>query len=90
MKPLLLAGMLSLVVGGIVLTTGSSTYEHTTERETIEVEVVPAWAEDADAVKAAQAVIRKKELEAELIVLEEQEAELQKKIVEIEKELGTY
>jgi hypothetical protein len=44
MKPLLLAGMLSLVVGGIVLTTGTSVQEYTAEplievEQPVEVEV---------------------------------------------------
>lgn len=46
--------------------------------------------EDEDARKAAEAVIRKKELEAELEQLESQRGELDSRITEIEKELGTY
>lgn len=88
MKPLLLLGMAGLVVGGIVLTVGSSSYEHTTEVETIEVEVTPAWAEDPDAVKAAQDVIRRKELKAEQEVLDAQIKILETRQAEIEKELG--
>ena len=54
------------------------------------VEVTPDWAEDQDAVEAAQAVIRKKELEAELEVLNGEIDTRQQRVIEIEKELGTY
>lgn len=57
---------------------------------TKEVEVTPDWASDEDAVKAAQDVIRKKELQAELEVLTSEVAEREARITEIEKELGTY
>lgn len=61
----------------------------------------PEWATDAEAVEAAQAVIRRKELERELMDLKnswasttavyerEKDTYLSKK-EEIEKELGTY
>lgn len=56
----------------------------------VPVEVTPDWAEDADAVQAAKDVIRRKELEAELEVLTQEVQERESRIVEIEKELGTY
>lgn len=55
-----------------------------------EVEVHPDWATDEDAVKAAQAVIRKKELEAELTSLDAQIKELQTKRKSVTDELTTY
>jgi molecular chaperone GrpE (heat shock protein) len=71
------------------------------EKEVVEVEVTPDWAKDEDAVKAAQDVIRKKELEAQLESLktdwnsttanyEAQKKEYLAKKEALEKELGTY
>lgn len=62
------------------------------EREEVEVtkEVTPDWASDEEAVKAAQAVIRKKELQAELATVNEEIKVKQTRKTEIEKELGTY
>lgn len=62
------------------------------EREEVEVtkEVTPDWASDEEAVKAAQAVIRKKELQAELATINEEIKVKQTRKTEIEKELGTY
>lgn len=62
------------------------------ERKEVEVtkEVTPDWASDEEAVKAAQAVIRKKELQAELSTVNEEIKAKQAKKTEIEKELGTY
>lgn len=56
----------------------------------VEVEVVPNWAQDEDAVQAAKDVIRRKELEAELLTLQEEVTIRENRIVEIEKELGSY
>jgi len=61
--------------------------------ESLEVEtpvVLEKWQTDEDAIKAAQAVIRKKELQAELEQLDAEIKERQAKKVEVEKELGTY
>jgi len=79
--------------------------DYTYEREASTVEVIEvekeAWMTDEDAVKAAQDVIKKKELEAELTALEasfassteaykaEEKAYKAKKI-ELEKTLGTF
>lgn len=62
------------------------------EREEVEVtkEVTPDWASDEEAVKAAQAVIRKKELQTELATVNEEIKVKQTRKTEIEKELGTY
>ena len=93
MKRTILGFIILGVLGGVAIYAGnhsatevynSSNYSTTT------VEVVPEWADDEDAVKAAQAVIRKKELEAELEQLEVENQMLEERITEIEKELGTY
>lgn len=71
------------------------------EKEEIVKEVTPDWASDEEAVKAAQAVIRRKELETELNALESnfealtasyeaEKASYKAKKTELEKELGTY
>ena len=57
---------------------------------TTTVEVVPDWAEDPDAVEAAQAVIRRKELETELSTVNEEINTLETRREALEKELGTY
>ena len=80
---------------------GNTTEVMKVEKEEIVKEVTPDWATDEDAIKAAQDVIRKKELEAELKALEGDNEvlkatyEVEKalndmRIEEIEKELGTY
>ena len=89
---LLLAGIaaLGVIIGGVLFV--PSVTDVVTKTIEIEktVEVQPDWAVDADAVKAAQDVIRRKELEAELSVLEAEVTDRKTRIVEIEKELGTY
>jgi hypothetical protein len=66
-------------------------YEYVRE-DTVEVIEAPKepWMTDEDAIKAAQAVIRKKELEAELAGLKAEHASTSNRIKEVEKELGTY
>lgn len=80
------------VVVGLALFTTSSEYEVVNDREVVEIEkeVVPEWVKDEDAMKAAQGVIRKKELQAELEVLTTEVAEREDRITEIEKELGVF
>lgn len=67
-----------------------NTMDYTKEVTEVVVETEPDWASDEDAKAAAMAVIRKKELEAELEQLESEVQERQARITEIEKELGTY
>ena len=55
-----------------------------------QVEVTPDWAEDPEAVEAAQAVIRRKELESELETLNSEINTRQERGDEIEKELGVF
>lgn len=80
-----------LATAGVVALNNSN--KITAENKIIEermVEVQPEWAEDPDAVEAAQAVIRKKELEAELENLNAEVAEREARIEEIEKELNIF
>jgi len=98
MKALVITGVIAvLVIGGSVLIPSvNQTVNKTIE---IEKEVVPEWAEDVDAVKAAQDVIRRKELEAENEKLDEEVTALteaykaevkvrEDRQAQIEKELG--
>lgn len=88
MKNLTIVAGMALIVGGIVYFAPGGSIEYVTNTET--VEVMPEWAENEEAVEAAQAVIRRQALEAELATLETEVAERQSRIDEIEKELGTY
>ena len=57
---------------------------------TTTVEVSPQWATDEDAVRAAQDVIKKKELEAEEARLVDEITSKQDELDAIRKELGSY
>ena len=100
MKKLTLGVILvAAIYGGIYFFPSTSTvYTVTNETPT---EVLPEWAKDADAIKAAEAVMKKKELEAALTVLKDTFAsstalyEAEKKAftakkTELEKELGLF
>jgi len=96
-----LIGMLAVVgVGGYVAFSQGTTipYEkqesNATETEVVET---PTWMQDADAVAAAEAVVKRKALEAESASIGEQikqldaeRAELKAKQVELDKQIGTY
>lgn len=95
--------VLSLVVlGGLLTTVGKEEYiAPKTEIVETQVEVTPDWASDEEAVQAAQAVIRRKELEEQQNVLEgeisalkaQYESDLAAKQEELDsvlKELGVY
>lgn len=99
----LLGGIAFIVLVALAIkNAGTISYQSETATTTIQtVEVQPEWAQDEDAVKAAQAVIRKKELqsqEADLIarreaILAEYEAadaELKAELTVVQKEIGTY
>ena len=76
---------------GIVVALRDSKVEYVSNPEVIkEVEVAPDWATDNDAVEAAKAVIKRKQLETELEKLESEVIEREERITEIEKELGVY
>lgn len=90
----------SLILGGIVITLAAvaiywkgdlgTTIEYQKEVIEKEIEIHPDWASDTDAVEAAQAVIRRKELEAQENALQGQISALQAELDEVQKELGTY
>ena len=85
--------MLGLAVaGGITYKLGYFDNSVVAENATVEtiIDQTPDWAKDEDAVKAAQDVLRKKELEARLEVLNLEIKERQAEAATIEKELGTY
>jgi len=79
---------------GIAAVVGVTVWLVPSETEVIKEEVIveqtPEWAQDTDAVQAAQDVIRRKEIEARLEVLGTEIQERQSEIDELEKELGTY
>lgn len=92
-----------VVLGGMTFLANYSNDTVTTnvKPEVLVEEVTPDWASDEDAVKAAQDVIRKKELEAELAELNsdflnfskefnEEKARYAEEKKRIEKELGTF
>ena len=62
-------------------------YETTEVKEEVEQ---PEWLQDADAVKAAEDVIRKKELQAELATLDAEIKERQEKRKQVATELDSY
>lgn len=97
MKPylLVLCGVV-LFVGGMYIARELSVLEVKNVEPEI-VEVTPEWAEDEEAVEAAQAVIERKKLEDELGNVNSQidglEANLEAlkaQRVELEKQIGTY
>ena len=97
MKNTILVIALVVVLGGIGLAIqfpefikNLGTTEYITKTETVEVEVTPEWAKDADAVKAAEDVIKKKELEAELMEVNSNIDELNARKDELESQLSLY
>ena len=86
---LIIAGIAVLgVIGGIIYFVPDTQVVFNERVVEVEKEVTPEWATDQDAVKAAQDVIRRKELEAELTTLESEVTERETRITEIETELG--
>jgi hypothetical protein len=91
MKTIIITGLVMSVIGGVLFF-----YPNTTAvqniKEVIEVEreVTPDWATDEDAVKAAQDVIRKKELQAEEARLVGEITAKQEELDAVRKELGSY
>ena len=59
-------------------------------KKEVVAEEVPEWQTDEDAIKAAQAVIEKKEWEAELLEVQSAINTLTKRREDLEKNLGTY
>lgn len=86
---------LLLGVGGMIvysLLWGQTTVEYQSDTATTTVveTVEPDWASDPEARAAAEAVVHKKKLQAELAILEGEVEERQNRIDEIEKELGAH
>ena len=65
-------------------------YENMGEEVIEEVKETPAWMSDADAIKAAEAVVKRKELEAKEATLKEEIKARQVELTAIQKELGSY
>lgn len=87
MKTFLFALVLAAVLfGGISYIPSRMVVENTIETPVQEEK--PAWMSDEDAVKAAEAVIKRKELEAEQAALEAEIKEREERLSAIEKELG--
>lgn len=91
MKPSTIAVGATILIGGIWAVSNID-FAQVYKAETVEkiIDNTPEWATDPDAVKAAEEVIRRKELEAELESLNQEIDERQQRVDEIEKELGTY
>lgn len=90
---------ITTILGGIVLVglvgiavhnAGQPTVAVNSITATSTVEVTPDWASDPEAVEAAEAVIRKKELEAEEARLVDEITGKQNELDAVRKELGTY
>jgi hypothetical protein len=92
MKTLALITLVGVGIGGWVIWNESNVTEFIIERHVEEkvVEVLPEWASNEQAVKAAQDVIRKQELEATLKSLESEKAIIDARIAEVRAELKTY
>ena len=89
MKTLLIGLGIGAVVMGVIATVViPSTME--VEKETIQIEVTPDWAEDTDAVEAAKSVIQRKAWEIELEEKSGEREVLDDEIENLEKLLGTY
>jgi len=89
MKPLAIGlGIGAIVMGVTVLTLVPSVTE--VKQNTVEVEVTPNWADDEDAVRAAQEVIQRKEWEIELNAVQSEIEALRVREEQLEKDLGTY
>lgn len=86
-----MAAVLSVV--GIVLATKDSqpvVYEKEDSSATEPAVETPAWMQDEDAIAAAEAVVKRKELEAREAELVSQVKALQGELDSVRKELGTY
>jgi len=84
---------MTIGIGGVAVYVGnhSATEVYNAPTATTTVEVVePEWATDEDAKAAAEAVIKRKQLEKRQSELEAQIGELQSELDGVEKELGTY
>ena len=89
-----LVGMLVVLgVGAFVSLSQSGTsvvYENNDEPANEPVVETPAWMQDEDAIAAAEAVVKRKELEAREAELVGQVKALQTELDSVRKEIGTY
>ena len=102
MTKLALILVLALVVYGGIQHFSSSTTVYVQDSATsTPLEIMPEWAKDEDAVKAAQEVVKRKALEAELSALEDSfasstaqyeahKANFLAKKKELQKEIGIF
>jgi hypothetical protein len=89
MHKLIFAVIVTAVLWGLWnLSQQDFTQVYQAETKEVIIDNTPAWATDADAVKAAEDVLKRKALEAELSQLESEIAERQTRIEAIETELG--
>ncbi len=83
--------VVGLMYAAVQIMESEIVYEKTENLEVeTPVEELPKWQTDEDAIKAAQDVIRKKELQAELSQLDTEIKEKQAKRAEVAKELNSY
>lgn len=89
-----LVGMLVVLGVGVFVSLSQSgtsvVYENNDEPANEPVVETPAWMQDADAIAAAEAVVKRKELEAREAELVGQVKALQTELDSVRKELGTY
>ena len=89
-----LVGMLVVLgVGAFVSLSQSGTsvvYENNDEPANEPAVETPAWMQDEDAIAAAEAVVKRKELEAREAELVGQVKALQTELDSVRKEIGTY
>jgi len=87
---MLVGGIGAVIYHSIVIKSDPISYvKEASTMEVIEVEK-EAWMTDEDAVKAAQDVIKKKELQKESGDLKSQIEALQSRKADVDKQLGTY
>lgn len=89
-----LVGMLVVLGVGVFVSLSQSgtsvVYENNDEPANEPVVETPAWMQDEDAIAAAEAVVKRKELEAREAELVGQVKALQTELDSVRKEIGTY
>lgn len=87
MKNITILTIVVSVLAVVGLSTYSQSEEVILEKEVVEVEILPEWAENDEAVQAAQTVIKRQELEAKEQVLVDQIVDLQSELDTVRGEL---
>lgn len=89
-----LVGMLVVLGVGVFVSLSQSgtsvVYENNDEPANEPAVETPAWMQDEDAIAAAEAVVKRKELEAREAELVGQVKALQTELDSVRKEIGTY